>query len=643
MAKRKPPVSKPTTLKAGRGRGNDGSPYAVALRAGNPDDADGSDIVRRRHQDWAEHEITWRFFLDSFEGGNRYRNAVYGVDRLGMPVRNLLRHKREYPDGTTTSTVSLTGIVGAGSMINDGSGALGLDMGPFPGSLGADPGATAMDDDYEMRRARTPIPEFVSEAIGVHLSKLYDQEVDREAPPDVTAWWLDVDGKGTSIDDYMRETVAPLLMAIGQLDLLFDHPKAPPGQVAVTRADEIAMGLDACVVSYILPQNVVWWSLDRTDRYAEVLVREYENASNRLDRDRNGAPIDPDGSSISSTNWRRNYVRFRHWTATQSTLYSCDGSTVIETIPHSYGRVPIVRLIDVKKHRTSAVGKSRYEIVCELQRAHYNQLSELILSSVIQGHPFLQGPESYLTNTQTIAVGPNYVLPMKADEQHEHFSGWSYVAPTVDPTAAMRLNLDDLEKRIDRAACLTQPVGVAHLGAGAVAQSGVSKRVDAQTGHKVLTAIAKSLGKAELTIAEYAMLVLRSKPVTPADRESIDVGYPAHFDLNDAETLIDTTIKLQLVMSQCGNAPETEQALITSTVRQLLVGMDDSDYEAMDDEIELLVAAKATIKEQMRELDAGEVTTQSDPMGGTGGGLDEDDRTGQAGGTALGGMVPAAV
>ena len=31
--------------------------------------------------------------LDSLEGGERYRQAVYGYDRRGLPVRNLVRHK----------------------------------------------------------------------------------------------------------------------------------------------------------------------------------------------------------------------------------------------------------------------------------------------------------------------------------------------------------------------------------------------------------------------------------------------------------------------------------------------------------------------------------------------------------------------
>ena len=96
--------------------------------------------------------------------------------------------------------------------------------------LGADAAATAMDDDYELRRARTPVPEFVAEAVEIHLAKVYDQEVARDGPADLIAWWKDVDGCGTPIDDYMRETIAPLLLVLGCIDVCLDHPQAPPGE-----------------------------------------------------------------------------------------------------------------------------------------------------------------------------------------------------------------------------------------------------------------------------------------------------------------------------------------------------------------------------------------------------------------------------
>ena len=51
---------------------------------------------------------------------------------------------------------------------------------------------------------------------------------------------------------------------------------------------------------------------------------------------------------------------------------------------------------------------------------------------------------------------------------------------------------------------------------GTVSQSGISKQLDAHTGHKFLTSIAKSLARAERFLAEYALIALRGRSVTAA-------------------------------------------------------------------------------------------------------------------------------
>jgi hypothetical protein len=327
-------------------------------------------IVQRRHVDWLEHQITWRWLLDSFEGGQRYRNAVYGPDRRGLPTRNLFRHKREYPDPQMNPNV-YQGFAGFLGSVNAQTADVGY--GPYPGMLGADPAATAQDDDYEYRRARTPVPEFVAEAAEIHLGKVYAQEVSRDGPPDLKSWWFDVDGRGTPIDDWMRETVAPLLLVLGCLDICMDHPKAPPGETVETRADELRLGLDRCVASYILPQNMVWWRLDAAGRYEECLVREYTSPSDRMDHDSDGNAIDPEANGDVSESWRRSYVRYRLWRSDESIVFSYAGDEILERTPHSFGRVPIVRLVDLPKHRTPHIGKSRYEAIAELQREYYNR------------------------------------------------------------------------------------------------------------------------------------------------------------------------------------------------------------------------------------------------------------------------------
>ena len=411
----------------------------------------------------------------------------------------------------------------------------------------------------------------------------------------------------------------------------------------MTRADEIEFGLDTCVASYILPVNMVWWRTDAAGRYLECLVREYVDPADRVDHDSKGNTIDTEGKNQVGDAWRQSYLRYRLWRSDESILFSYDGDKILERVPHNFGRVPIVRLIDLKKHRSPTVGKSRYEAIAELQREFYNRDSELILSDTLQAHPFLSGPEDFCKADNTLSVGPGYVLPMKKNPESGAYQGWQFVSPPKDPAESLRKNKDDLVDMKDRRACLAKPAGAAGAGTGTVSQSGVSKQLDAHTGHKLLVAIAKSLAKAERFIAEYACMVLRNEPVTPAERAEIQIAYPARFELHDAGTLIDGTTKLQLVLEATGNAPETEQALISATVRQLLVGLDDDEYQAIDDEIELLVETKSKIKEQTRELAVDAITDRSEAMRGSGsaeaaGGTDP---TGQAASTMVSNVIPS--
>ncbi len=636
-------LRKTTAPPPGRGTGLDGRPVVESGAPGSrgrrssATEIDGKVIVQRRHIDWVEHQVRWRWLLDSFEGGERYRNATYGPDRRGLPTRNLFRHKREYPDPQMLPNLyqGFAGYVGSamGAQMQD------TGYGPYPGMIGADPGATAQDDDYEYRRSRTPIPEFVAESVEIHLGKVFDQEVHRVGPDDLSSWWRDVDGRGTPVDDWMRETVAPLLLVLGCLDVCLDHPQAPPGESVETRADELRLGLDRCVASYILPQNMLWWRLDAAGRYRECLVREFTDPSDRVDHGEDGSSIDPEDPGSVGEAWRRDYVRYRFWTAEESILFSYDGDRVLERVPHRFGRVPIIRLVDMPRHRTPNIGKSRYEGIAEYQREYYNRDSELILSDTLQAHPFLSGAEDYCKADNTLSIGPGYVLPKKKNPESGAYEGWEFVSPPKDPAESLRKNKQDIIDLKDRRACLVKPAGM--VSGSTTAQSGISKQIDAIAGQKLLAAISKSLAKAERQLAEYAMLVLRGVPPDPAAREQIRVVYPARFELSAAPEMTSNLLQLQQALAGAGEAPDTEREVLQSIVRQMLLGLSDADYSRLDAEIERTVDAKSRRKEEARVLDSSGFTSAVEALEGSGSAEQSAgvDPLGQTGGTMVGGLT----
>jgi hypothetical protein len=509
-------------------------------------------VTDRRHREWVAHNVRWRWLVDSYEGGQTYRDAVYGTDTRSFPVRNLVRHKREYPAPGKESNANLLNINSS---------------------------AWATDDDYELRRARTPIPTFVSEVINDHLARVYAKEVEREGPQGYLDWTIDVDGSGLPLDRWMQEECGPLLYTLGQIDLMFDHPPAPMGSVVQSQADVERLALDRCVVSVLLPDNVLWWELDpKTRRYLQVLIREYD--------------VDETDKVV---------VRYRHWTATSWTLYD-DNRKEISRGDHPYGQVPIRRIFDKRKPRCEHVGQSRLEATAERQREFYNRDSELVLSDSLQAHPTMQGPEDMLDANGDVPVGPGYVLPMKRDPSKGGYQGWEFIDPPKDAAESIRTNKQDLRDAVDRDNCIAKPAGTTNM-ANAVAQSGVSKSFDNAALNNRLNQVSDTLQSCELAIAEMVLVVLANGKPTPADLAAVEINYSRGFQLLTAEELAKGIVELQGLLKASGVCPEVEVPAIQSYVRELLRGYEDEDYDEWDDAIEAVVSAQKSMFDQQQEAD----------------------------------------
>ncbi len=409
------------------------------------------------------------------------------------------------------------------------------------------------------------MPTFVAESVETHLARIYAREVRRDGPPELVRWWADVDGCGTTIDQWMTETVAPLLLVLGQLDLYMDHPPAPDGERIETRADVERLGLERCIASYILPENMLWWRLDATgQRYVECLVQEFQETD---------AGVVP---------------RYRHWTRADSTLYDRDGE-VLAVTPHPFGAVPIVRVFDRRKPRCRNIGQSRYESIAERQREYYNRDSELILSDTTQAHPLLQGPEDFVQSDGTIPIGPSWLLPKKKNTQggHATYEGFDVVDFPKDGAESIRKNKADIRDDVDRDSALVKPAGRA-----GVAQSGLSKLVDLADGNNRLAKIAKILARTERVAADLALLVLGDGGPADSPTVAIEIVYPADFDLFTAGDVASAAAEFQALAAKAGALPLTEGLLLGRLIRLCLPGMSDAQYAACDGEITAYLAPR---------------------------------------------------
>lgn len=512
--------------------------------------SDLKELLARRHPEHAEFENRWTWEQDTLEGGERYRRATYGHDSRGLPQQNMIRYKRDY---------ALTAKI-----------------------PGADAAANASDSDFELRVARTPPPSHLEEAIGIHLSKIYKTDPEREGPSQLEAFWRDVDGRGTGIREWLEEA-APIFCCNAQLDVIVDHPEKPEGEIVNTRADEMRLGLTKAVLKYILPQNLLWWRLDKQDRYVECLVREPQD----------------DG---------RTY--YRHWTPTGWTLYSqedgdeSDGKVeIVAEGEHPFGRPPIERILHKRRHRCRNVGRNRYEAICELSRAHYNLDGELVLGDANQSHPTLQAPAELLANG-VIQVGPSNVLPMLETQGATGlvtFTGWSYVDPPKGCADSLRKNKEDIRNEIDRIACLVKPAGATGTTGQTVSQSGVSKEMDQETGNALLSELSAALYRVDWTISALALLVLGDGNVELADLQSIEINYPKTFELASTATLAKTIEDYQGIIDSTGATPKVETQLIKRFLRVALPGKDPDTYVELDGEVTQYIEGKAETHEQEQE------------------------------------------
>lgn len=531
-------------------------------------EAPGGRLIDAPHPEWVSHEIRWRWLLDSWEGGEIYRDASYGIDPGGMPLRNMIRHKREYPAPGDEA------------------------YGPYGPPDGSDAYAN-VTDDYEMRRARTPVPTFFAEALDAHFDAIFEQEIARDGPKELEAFWADVDGRGTDMAEWWGGLAARLVGVLANLDVIVDYPPAPPGVEIATRKHQEKYGLDRPVMSYILPENVAWWTLNRMGEYTEILVREVQ-----------------DGGG-----WT-----WRYWNAEVWQLFGADGHKLGDPFEHGHGFIPIIRLFDGRRPRCKHIGLPRYEPIAELMREYYNRDSELVLSDSTAAHPLLQGPDDYVTPDGKVFVGPGLLLPMKGNDGGgggKTYQGFAYVDPPKGAADSIRQNLGMMRDAVDRAAKMTKPAGSPGTTGATVSQSGISKIMDEQGGMRLLGKLSKMMARNEEAIARLALRVIRGPKGQPPRPDEIRISYPSRFNLVDAAGQIDALGRLQLVAASAGELPQIESAALKRIARELLKGMPDEEYRVFDDEIDAFMAARLAAPPTPAPTSGGAPPGSTTPPAGT--------------------------
>jgi hypothetical protein len=555
------------------------------------DQSRARDFVGQRHEEHEYIKSLCDWILDTWEGGERYKRAYY-LTPTGYTT-NLIRHKREWPLDPATADASASWVAMDPDLLLE---TVVLDVSADPSRKMIQSYNKAANLSYETRLRRTPTPTKLRQIIARHLAQINKQSVRRhikgtgkdETPDAATAtmkvldaWWNDVDGRQTSIDEWMRETVGPLLVALGMLDVMVDHPVVRDDYPVILDPDDTAAIDDAekgCHASFILPQNILWHKLDYTKRYyIEVNVLEYhtiEDPTSRL---------------------TERIARVRHWTREGWTLYETDGR-IVDQGTHPYRRVPIVRLFDQRHVRVEHVGDPRFFGIVEKSREYYNEESELIYAMTLQCFAILQAPPANSNDAgDAIPTGPGMVYFM--EPFNDVLYGYQYISPSTSPLEFMVERLHRLADQMDAEGGLSSPL-TATSDHGTRAASGISKSFDQEEASNILAGISMSLQASEYAVAELAATVLNDRPPTRDELQAVQVIYPTQFNLLTYQQMAVMIESYVYARDNAGKIADPEEYIINWLTDYMIRGIDQESRDVMTDQIKAYVEDSIERKRQ---------------------------------------------
>lgn len=112
-----------------------------------------------------------------------------------------------------------------------------------------------IEGDFTARKAQTRYHNYYRALVNIYVRHVFRATITREAKDDaLTAWWLNVDGAGTSIDQFMQRG-AKLALAAGISGALVDKESIPA--TGPSRAEDTAQ----VVASWFAAPSIIDWDL----------------------------------------------------------------------------------------------------------------------------------------------------------------------------------------------------------------------------------------------------------------------------------------------------------------------------------------------------------------------------------------------
>jgi len=399
------------------------------------------------------------------------------------------------------------------------------------------------NEDYSRRVDLTPIDNHCANVVHIYSSFLWKNQPTRnynslDGDPILIEMMRDTDLDGQSLDTFMKE--AQIWSSVyGHCWIMVDKPKSNAG----TRAEELEQAIRPYFNLYT-PENVFDWKWDRTasGRMKLVYLKLRE--------------------SVVRINETDSKSYFREWTEESVKVWEVhnENERVIEEMDNPLGVIPAVYL-PAARTVTRGIGKSDIADISLVQKAIYNELSEIEQLIRISNHPTLV--KTFDTDA-TAGAGGVVHMPDELDGNLKPYM--------LQPSGA---NLQGVMESIQKK---TESINrMAHLGAvrgtDAVKASGIALQTEFQLLNAKLAEKADLLENAEEQLWRFVALWQDKMP-------DVEVYYPDSFDVRDYQN--------ELIFLQQARASGVQSPTFTRGVDKMIVDLilDDEELQQAYDEID---------------------------------------------------------
>ena len=405
------------------------------------------------------------------------------------------------------------------------------------------------DDKYTARTAQARYHNYVESLVELftrYLTRSVTRETDSE---DLADWWLDVDGRGTSIDDMIRDVVA-LALSSGHVGALIDKPTMEPGE---TRSEDTQP-----FVSLYAPLAIQDWILDARAGLRAVKLRE---------------AVTPVGFEDDADD------QYLIWDDEMWARFDIEGVPIPEQAgAHELGRVPFEVFRPKRMKRHPFIGKPL--ISAHLVLAIFNRASEE--DEVLRNQAFSQLIVSLPNDADADAIrqAQDLISSGGGTQKALVVPGTArYETPDMATAEAIRTNQEFLVREIYRMAHVPFRQDTREV------ESADAIRLQHQELNELLRGMANDLTQFEQNIARHYFGWQSTSPEradAAMEAANVSVQYPTEFftrslagELEEWATAV-----------AFGLGPTAEKAIKRRVAARVLEDADVETAEAIDAEIE---------------------------------------------------------